>query len=133
MENIAVVATPDAPGTLSQVEFTSCFWSLTCLMSLPHNILPKILVLHVSETAAHIFDVHGPGVIRHNRTSAPDNQQYYELWIVGHPHVNEYAAAVLAVLEDHFSLAMSADDRQHAIESVVRAVSYAWQSEYSIQ
>jgi|SRR5690349_19267099 len=133
MENIALVATPDAPGMLSQLEFTSCFWSLTCLISLPHNILPKILVLHVSETAAHIFDVQGPGVIRHNRTSTPDAQQYYELWIVGQPHITEYAAAVLAVLEDHFGLAMSPDERQSAIESVVRAVSCVWCSEYSIQ
>lgn len=132
MENIAVVATPDAPGCLSHLEFTSCFWSLTCLMSLPIQDLPRILVLHVSETAAQIFDVDGPGVIRHNRTDAPEAEQYYELWIVGQPHISEYAAAVMAVLEDHFSLAMSSEDREHAIASVVRAAT-GWCSEYTIQ
>jgi hypothetical protein len=122
MQAVAVVTSPDAPGHFSLSEFSSCMWSLMILMKLSDRAMPRVLIVHVSDQVAAAFGVGRTCVIRHNRTSEVEPPRYYEVWLVGTPDISNYVMALLAILEDHFVLDISSQDRQRALESAVWAV-----------
>jgi hypothetical protein len=122
-EGVAVMRTPDAPGSVCLSAFVTCMQSLTCCMNLTGKPMPKLLVLHVSAATGEQFGVASSGIIRHNRTGSGEPSSYYEIWFVGMPGIGDYVGAILGVLEDHFVLDLSPDDRQRAIESAMWALS----------
>ncbi len=133
MQDIAFVSSPDAPGQFSVVEFSSCMWNLVTMMNLTGRPMPQILVMHVSDAVAARFGVGRTGVIRHNRSSAAEPLSYYEVWLVGSPDVCNYVAALLGILEDHFLLDMSSQERQRAVESAIWAVAGSDPRQESVQ
>ena len=114
---IAFVKSSDAPGRFSCTEFSDCLQSLAVCMDIKPDTLPHIMVMHVSRKLALRFGVMGTGIIRHNRAMSGEPRSYYEIWLVGRPNVDRYVCAILGVLEDCFSLALSSDERQRALES----------------
>ncbi len=133
MQDIAVVSSPDAPGQFSVAEFSACMWNLAAMMKLSDRSMPRILVMHVSDTVAARFGVGRTGVIRHNRSNAAEPLSYYEVWLVGVPDVCNYVAALLGILEDHFLLEISSQERQRAVESAIWAVAGSDLREQSVQ
>jgi hypothetical protein len=129
MQHIAVVASPDAPGHFSLTEFSACMSNLAYLMNLTNRQMPPVLVMHVSDTVATRFGVARTGVIRHNCADATEPASYYEVWLVGHPDVSNYVMALLGVLEDHFVLDISSQERELALESAVLWVALGNNSE----
>jgi hypothetical protein len=121
MGRIAVVNSNDAPGELCPSEFSKCLVQLANLMNVLDKPIPQILLLHVSDAVAASFGVNSPGAIRHNRTDGPDPHDYYEVWVVGAPDICSYVLAVLAILEDCFTLDISIQERQNALRSVLRS------------
>ena len=119
MGTIAIVNSDDAPGQLGVSEFSSCLMQLARMMNVLDKPIPQILVLHVSDVVAASFGVGSTGVIRHNCNSGPQPHDYYEVWLVGAPDVCNYVLAVLAILEDCFTLDISIQDRQRAVDSVL--------------
>ncbi len=117
--SLSVMRSLDAPGQISISELSTCLETLTSCMDLPFTPLPPILVLHVSRAVAERFGVGSPGIIRHNRESAKEPRSYYEIWIVGRPSIESCVGAIIGVLEDHFLLTLSFDDRQRALESAM--------------
>lgn len=121
MHSIAMVNSADAPGQMSLSEFSSCLFQLASMMNVLDKPIPQILVLHVSDAVGAAFGVGSTGVIRHNRNDSSEPHDYYEVWIVGTPDVANYIVAILAVLEDCFTLDISSQDRQNALDTVVWA------------
>lgn len=119
MNSIAMVNSDDAPGRLCLSEFSWCLLQLANMMNVLDKPIPQILVLHVSDAVGDAFGVGPAGVIRHNRNDSSEPHDYYEVWLVGTPHVSTYVLALLAILEDCFMLNISSHDRQHALETVV--------------
>jgi len=119
MDGIAVVNSADAPGQLSVSEFLSCLLQLASIMNVRDKPIPQILVLHVSDEIATVFGVGSSGVIRHNRSTSFDPHDYYEVWLVGTPDVANYLVPLLAILEDCYSLDLSSQDRQQALDSIL--------------
>lgn len=118
MEPVMVVASSDAPGSVSSIEFSSCMSNLAMLLALNDKPMPRVLVMHVSNKVAEQFGVGHPGVIRHNRCDATDLPNYYEVWLVGAPDACDFVLAILGILEDHFLLHFSLEERQRALESI---------------
>jgi len=116
MPIIGLVNSPDAPGQLSNTELSVCLLAIATILRVEEERLPRILVLHVSESVATEFGVTAPGVIRHNRCGAGEPLQYYEVWVIGTPDLSEYAAGFTGVLEDWFSLSISDKERRMAAE-----------------
>ncbi len=122
MQHVALMRSPDAPGEFSLGEFSSCMWNLATMINVTDRPMPRILIMHVSEAVAAHFGVNRTGVIRHNRSSAGEPLSYYEVWIVGDADVCNYVVALLGVLEDHFLLDISTQERQRVVESAIWAV-----------
>ncbi len=133
MQDIAVVSSPDAPGQVSAVEFSSCMWNLAAIMKLADRPMPQILVMHVSDAVAARFGVERTGVIRHNRSSTATPLSYYEVWLVGAPDLCDYVSVLLGILEDHFLLDISSQERQRAVENAIWALAASDLREESVQ
>ena len=116
MPMIGLVTSPDTPGQLSSSDLSLCLLAIATVLRVEEKPLPRILVLHVSESMATEFGVRQPGVIRHNRCGADEPQQYYEIWIVGAAQLCDYAAGLTGILEDWFTLHVSDEERVIAAE-----------------
>jgi hypothetical protein len=128
VEQVTVLASSDAQGSVSPIKFSSCISTMARLLELSEKPLPRILVIHVStEVAAH-FGVDSPGIIRHNRSNTSDLLSYYELWIVSEPDPCMYGIAILEIFEDYFPIHFSPDERTRALASV----ECIWASDLSI-
>ena len=121
-QGIAMMRSPDATGSVCLSTFVTCMQSLSLCMNLTGKPMPRLMVLHVSPEVAEKFGVSSSGIIRHNRDGG-EPRSYYEIWFVGMPGIGDYVGAILGVLEDHFVLELSADDRRRAIESAAWALS----------
>lgn len=120
---IELVNSPDAPGILSSSDLSLCLMTIATTLRVQQRTLPRILVLHVSDVVAAEFGITHPGVIRHNRCGTGQPGQYYEVWVIGHPEIPEYASGLVGVLEDWFSLNVSDWERQLATEMAIWAAS----------
>jgi hypothetical protein len=118
MQSVAVVASPQVGGCVSQDDFSSCVANLAMLLALSEKPLPQVLVLHVTEDIAACFGVDHRGVIRHNRCERSGLPTYYEVWLVGQSDPSDYIMSSLGVLEDYFQLTISPQERQRLLESV---------------
>jgi hypothetical protein len=114
--NLYFVEAPDARG-LEQQKIASCENLLLREMNLAGRELPRVLVLHVSESTGKALKVRTS--IRRNH-SQDQTDVYYEFWIVGQGRAVDYAVAMEELLRQHFQLQMSDAERKEVLTRVVR-------------
>jgi hypothetical protein len=117
--HLAVLSSPDAPGTLAKERIGTCLQQLLRQWKLSDKALPNIVVYHVSETAASAAYVNEQVAVRKNRATSP-GESYFEIWLVGEPNIRAYVLALENVLESHFALTISDDERNAVMARVTR-------------
>ncbi len=115
--NIIVVKSVDAPGDVVPDRISECLTGLAKRLNVDVKALPYILVLHVSKGAAAAAGLKD-NAIRHNNSNLGEDSDYYEMWIVGEPKVNDYVLAAENILEHHFKLKVSDVERSNIMKHV---------------
>src|SRR5512143_136722 len=116
---LAFISSPDAAGSVDCNQLRQCFSLLTQRLKLPQQALPHIVVIHASNQVAHAADVHASCV----RRNAARDSKYYELWIVGPPKPSEYVRLFDTILEQHYNLRLSEEEKRAAGLFVQRLMS----------
>lgn len=115
--HIIVVKSADAPGDVVPDRISECLNGLAKRLNVDAKALPYILVLHMSKGAAAAAGLKD-NAIRHNNSNVGQDNDYYEMWIVGEPKVNDYVTAAENILEHHFKLKISDVDRINIMRHV---------------
>jgi hypothetical protein len=82
--NLFFVESSDTRG-LEKQKIASCVGLLVREMNLAGRHLPRVLVLHVSESTGKALNVHTS--IRRNSSKDQGGDVYYEFWKIGRAHV----------------------------------------------
>ncbi|MGI9103035.1 MAG: hypothetical protein ACR2IF_11395 [Terriglobales bacterium] len=114
---LVFTASPDAPGSIDRQQVRLCLNLLTQRLHLGGAELPHIIVIHVSKRAAHAVDVAKTGI---RRSASEDHPTYYELWIVGKPDPADYVVNVYTILEQHFGIVASKEEKKKVASFVLR-------------
>jgi hypothetical protein len=114
--NLYFVEAPDARG-LEKQKIASCENLLVREMNLAGRELPRVLVLHVSESTGKALKVRTS--IRRN-LSKDHGDLYYEFWIVGQAKAPDYAVSLQTLLQEHFQVQMTDAERKEVLTRVVR-------------
>ena len=114
--NLYFVESPDARG-LEKQKIASCENLLVREMNLGGRELPRVLVLHVSESIGKALKVRTS--IRRN-LSKDHGDLYYEFWIVGQAKPFDYAVSLQTLLQEHFQVQMTDAERKEVLTRVVR-------------
>jgi len=115
---VSLVASPDAPGSLSVHRLERCLEQLAHEWKLPEKDLPNVVVFHVSKKVADSAFVVDDVAVRRNH-SGNTGGEYYELWLVGQPD-RKYVLGLQNVIEYHFGLKPTDDERATVVARVAR-------------
>ncbi len=117
-QKVSLVASRDAPGSLSVHRLERCLEHLAREWKVPVKELPHVVVFHVSRKVADSAFVLDDVAVRRNR-SGNSGEEYYELWLVGQPD-RKYVLALQNVIEYHFGLKPTDDERATVVARVAR-------------
>lgn len=117
---IVLFSSADAPGVVSADRLNSCLRQIAHDWKQNEKALPTIAVFHVSSKAAQAVGITNQrAVVRRNR-SPEQADLYYELWLVDTPKAEEYVLAFENILEDHFQLNPTEDQRKEVMTRAAR-------------
>jgi hypothetical protein len=116
---VVVLSSSDAPGRLSADKLKECLHQLAREWKQPEHHLPFVIVFHVSKRVAHAASVKDGLTVRFNR-ARNNEDSYYEVWLVGEPKVAWYVLGFAELLEDHFQLKLTDEQRRDAVVRVAR-------------
>lgn len=108
------------PGTVGRQQVRLCYGLLAQRLKVSEKELPHVFVIHASPEAAHAVDV---SAITIRRIVIGQKSPYYEFWVVGRPQTTDYIRGFLTILEDHFKLYISTEERKDAALFVLRFMS----------
>lgn len=115
--NLVLVRSSDAPPGVSKAQVVHCTRQLVHAMNVDGTDLPHILVLNVSKDVAHAAGVRKMSV---RRNTGSDGAPYFELWIVGDTTLSDYIATMGTILERHFGLNYTKEQRKQVLHRAVR-------------
>ncbi len=115
---LAFVDLPEAGGKLDRERARTCLALLLGEFKIANRALPHIVVIHADRKLADAAGVTRTS-IRRNTAPAGANV-YYELWIVGKPTVGTYAVMLQGIVEQHFALQLTEQDRDRILARVLR-------------
>ncbi len=116
---LVFITSPDAPGTVDQQKVRQAYTLLAQRLKVPEAELPHVIVIRPSAQLAHAAAV-SKNTLRRN---AGEDGTYYELWIVEKPHLGTYIGALCKLLDKHFNLQLSDEQRTQASRFVLRLLS----------
>ena len=114
-----MLSSPDIPHSLLKQRIGSCIDELLHQWKLSDNKLPNIVVFHASKKAAAAAYVTENVSVRKNRVVG-GNTDYFEVSIVGEPNVRNTIVALENILETHFDLQASDEQRKLIMARVIR-------------
>jgi hypothetical protein len=118
---LIVVSSADAPGKLSAHRLTSCLRQLIRRWKQDERNLPTIVVFHVSRRNAKMANVGTHTGVRRNH-AADSSDLYYEIWFVDKATVDQYVLALENVVEDHYHLSPTDEERKEAMTFTARVM-----------
>ncbi len=116
-ERVTLVESADAPGRVDQGGLAQLYWRLIKEQSLQLKRFPRILVLHLSPTAAARIGRAGSRV-RTDHCDRPAGESYYQVWLVGKPAMQEYFVGLQHVLQREFHLHPSEGELKNLVARV---------------
>jgi hypothetical protein len=118
-DRLTILSSPAAPGRVSKDQIATCLQQLVREWKLTDDVLPHVVVYHVSNRAASAAYVAENIAVRRNSGSTKSDT-YFEVWLVGEPNIRGYVLALQNVLETHFDLKVSDHDRAVVMARVTR-------------
>ena len=117
-KQLVVLSSSDAPGVLTQRSVAVCLKQLAQEWKADERSLPKIVIIHVSKQAAQLVSINDKIAVRKN-SKVGGETEYFELWIAGEPEIRAIVLALENVLESHFQMQVTDDQRKAVMARVV--------------
>ena len=121
-EKVILLTSSDAPASLSKHQVISCFAQLAREWQVQERNLPKVVVFQVSKRAAETVHINDKLAVRKN-SRVGEEPEYFELWLVGTPDARPLVVALENVLESHFQLQITDQQRNTVMARVIRVQS----------
>jgi hypothetical protein len=99
-QNIRVISSAEAKGTVDAEKLQHCFWQLLEQQGLGDRESPRVLVLHVSKEEAAVAGVHD-AIIRHESIEGAGT--YYQVWLIDNFNPAHYVIAFQAIIRQAFA------------------------------
>ena len=117
--DIILFSSSDSASSVSAERLNSCFHQLAHEWKVNEKSLPQVIVFQASKRAAHTALVNKKVEVRHNR-SADHTDDYYEVWLVESTSNEDFVLALSNVIEDHFQLKPTDDERRQILARMSR-------------
>ena len=117
--SLILLSSPDAAGAVSIERLNSCLHQVMREWRLDVKSAPRIVVMHVSKQGALMASVTSSPAVRRN-TSSDHGDVYYEVWLVDAPKISDYLVAFENVIEQHYQLTPTENERKQAMQHAAR-------------
>lgn len=118
-EHLIILNSSDATGSIAPQRVSSCLQQLVQEWKLDEQTLPRIMLIHASKQAATKVQVKEEIAVRKNGVRG-EPTEYFEIWIVGEPKLRSIVIALQNVLESHYALHVTSEQRKAVIDRVIR-------------
>ncbi len=118
-EQLILLTSSDAPGTITTKRLTACLQQLVHEWKLDRKNLPKLMFIHTSQKMATKVQINERIAVRKNGVPGRATE-YFEVWIVGEPQLRGIVVALENVLESHYQMHISNEQRNTVMARVVR-------------
>ncbi len=117
---LVLLESPEAAGHVDKQKLLSCVSLLMRELGLQSKEIPRILVLHVSNKEGQVAGVKANSIRRN--ASLERGDVYYEFWIVDVGTSPLYAVSLESILEGHFEIKLTNEERDQVLARVIRVL-----------